>query len=71
MSVQDWLELCSAAGFQTKQMKPLDVYQLAGRIIQDGYLAKIAEANHATREFTLRHLLTSAQLEALRARIQA
>jgi hypothetical protein len=70
MSVQDWLGLCRAAGISTRTMQPLDVYQIAGRIIQDGYLTKIANANNATREFTMQHLLTHAQLEALRARVQ-
>jgi len=33
--MRDWLEICSAAGFDVRKMKPTDVYLTAGKIIAD------------------------------------
>jgi hypothetical protein len=65
------VRLCAAAGCKVRNMQPLDVYLLAGKILNDGYLTKLANDNSASREFVMRELMTDAQLETLRSRISA
>jgi len=38
MSLQDWAKLCAAAGINVRNLQPLDVYQLSGKIINDALL---------------------------------
>jgi len=63
------IALCTAAGINIRNYQPLDVYMLGGKIIQDGYLTKLSIDNNATREFVMRELMTTPQLQALRQRV--
>ena len=63
------IALCTAAGINIRNYQPLDVYMLGGKIIQDGYLMKLSIDNNATREFVMRELMTTPQLQALRQRV--
>jgi hypothetical protein len=47
--MNDWKEVCEAAGFEPRKMSPIDVYELGGRIIHDPVIrilkGPVAQAN--------------------------
>jgi len=42
MSIREWASLCSAAGINVRNLEPMDVYVLAGKIINDSELTEKA-----------------------------
>jgi hypothetical protein len=38
MAMTDWIELCSACGFNVRRMSAMEIYKLGGRIIEDEVL---------------------------------
>jgi len=71
MGMRNWIDLCTAAGINVRVLEPVRLYQLAGRIIHDGYLTKLAFDNSCDRLFAMKELMTQDQLEALRGRVLA
>ena len=42
MSIKQWVEICEDSGIDTTRMGPLDVYLVAGKLIQDDLVTKRA-----------------------------
>jgi hypothetical protein len=59
--MSDWIALCSAAGFNVKKMKPLEVFMVAGKILND------ATVSHENRVASL-HAMTPQERLAVRER---
>jgi len=41
VSIEDWNAIVAAAGFDTDGMQQYEIYQLAGRIIHDSFVAGV------------------------------
>ena len=42
MSLHQWAQLCMAAGINVRNLQPIDVYHLSGKIIEDSLLTSKA-----------------------------
>ncbi len=79
--LRDWVTLCSAAGINVRNLEPMAVYELAGKIINDATLTRIVlgeeEVERASGVISMgsrvRALLDAepADLAALRNRVGA
>jgi hypothetical protein len=75
MALKEWIELCDAAGFDTRRMSAMEVYKMGGRIIADEILRMLClpfiENNilkKGTREKVM-GLMSEADLVQLRIRV--
>jgi hypothetical protein len=78
MAMNDWKEVCEAAGFEPRKMSPIDVYELGGRIIHDPVIrilkGPVAQANGGLVEMgttvALLKQMSEADRAALRERVR-
>jgi hypothetical protein len=68
MSMSDWVQLCMAAGINVRNIGPMDVYMVSGKIINDSALTAASIGQGISRVQALK-AMSSAERVALRERV--
>jgi hypothetical protein len=68
MSMGDWAKLVTAAGVNVRNMEPIEVYQMAGKILTDRRVLDLTLASQTSRECVMLNMSLD-ERAALRERI--
>jgi len=68
MSMSDWIQMCMAAGINPRNIGPMEVYELAGKIINDSALTAASIGQGISRIQALKEM-SSDERVALRERV--
>lgn len=68
MAISDWIQMCMAAGINVRNLGPLEVYELCGKIINDSALTEASIGQGISRVQAMKEMSPEERV-ALRERV--